>query len=202
MLFLNNIMSRVLVNHLNVRTGPSTSSEKVAYYDAGQIINSGEELIQSDGRIWLRYTGGSGNKRFVCAINNDGAQYVDVPGHIPGPRIIKPEPKKDEHHNRNVQHIDSGWKLTAYCPCAKCCGKSDGITASGYQLKSSDHLQICAAPNTFPFHTIIYISGGWNGTVRVEDRGGAIKGKRLDIFCRTHQEANQFGVKNNCTISY
>ena len=92
-------MSRVLVNHLNVRTGPSTSSEKVAYYDAGQIINSGDLLIASDGRIWLRYTGGSGNKRFVCAVNNDGTQYVDVPGHIPGPRKPEPEQKKDEPHN-------------------------------------------------------------------------------------------------------
>ncbi len=64
-------------------------------------------------------------------------------------------------------------------------------------MKSSDHLQIC-----IPFHTVIKISGGWNETVRIEDRGGAIKGKRLDIFCRTHQEVNQFGVKYNCTTSY
>ena len=56
-------MSRVLVNHLNVRAGPSTNSQKVAYYDAGQTINSADLLIENEGRIWLRYTGGSGNKR-------------------------------------------------------------------------------------------------------------------------------------------
>ena len=69
-------------------------------------------------------------------------------------------------------------------------------------MKSSDHLRICAAPKNFPFNTVINISGGWNGTVVVKDRGGAIKGKRLDIFCKSHQEANQFGRKPNCTISY
>jgi 3D (Asp-Asp-Asp) domain-containing protein len=191
-------MSRVLVNGLNVRAGPSTNTQKVAHYDAGDIINSGNELIENEGRIWLKYLGGSGNYRYVCAINNDNSKYVEVPGHIPGPRTIG----GGGNIPRPQNNVSDGWKLTAYCPCAQCCGKSDGITASGYHLKSSDHLQICAAPGNIPFHTVIKISGGWNGTVRVEDRGGAIKGKRLDIFCRTHQEANQFGVKYNCTISY
>ena len=76
-------MSKVLVNGLNVRTGPSISAGKVAHYDAGQMINSGDLLIENEGRLWLRYTGGSGNKRYVCAINNDGSKYVDFPGHLP-----------------------------------------------------------------------------------------------------------------------
>ena len=97
--------------------------------------------------------------------------------------------------------MSSGWKLTAYCACAKCCGKSDGITASGYKLSAADHLKVCAAPSNFAFGRVLKISGGWNGTVTVRDRGGAIKGKRLDIFCRTHQEALNFGVKYNCTVS-
>ncbi len=92
--------------------------------------------------------------------------------------------------------------MTVYCSFAKCCGKSNGITSSGYQLKSSDHLQICADPSTIPYHTGIHISGGWNGTAKVEDRGWAINAKWLDIFCKSHQEALQLGVKNNCTLSY
>ena len=77
-------MSRVLVNHLNVRTAPSTSAQKVAYYDEGQVINSGDQLIQNEGRTWLRYTGGSGNKRYVCVIDTNGSKYVEVPPHIGG----------------------------------------------------------------------------------------------------------------------
>ena len=88
-------MSRVLVNGLNVRAGPSTNTQKVAHYDAGQIINSGDLLLEGDGRIWLRYTGGSGNKRYVCAIDRDGSKYVDVPGNVPGPREL------NHNHNHN-----------------------------------------------------------------------------------------------------
>ena len=79
-------MSRVLVNHLNVRTGPSTNAAIVAHYDSGQTINSGEEIILNEGRYWLKYTGGSGNKRFVCAYDLDGSKFVDIPPHVPGPR--------------------------------------------------------------------------------------------------------------------
>ena len=76
-------MSRVFANCLNVRDGSSTNIEKVGHYDAVDIINSGNELIENEGRIWLKYLGGSGNYRYVCAINNDNSKYVEVPGHIP-----------------------------------------------------------------------------------------------------------------------
>lgn len=81
-------MSKVLVNGLKVRTGPSTNTQAVAHYDTGNVINSGDLLILNEGRIWLRYTGGSGNKRYVCYKDNNGSQYVDVPPHIPGPRDV------------------------------------------------------------------------------------------------------------------
>ena len=38
-------MSKVLVDKLNVREGPSTSSKSVAQYDKGEIINSGNLLL-------------------------------------------------------------------------------------------------------------------------------------------------------------
>ena len=79
-------MSNVLVNNLIVRSAPSTTSEEIAKCNTGQIINSGEELIQNEEGIWLRYTGQSGNKRYVMAYNKDNTPYVDVAPHIPGPR--------------------------------------------------------------------------------------------------------------------
>jgi len=81
-------MSRVLVNNLNVRDGPSTSAEKVAHFDAGLMINSGELLIQNEDKIWLRFTGEEGNKRFICVTNIDQDKYVDVEENIPGPRKV------------------------------------------------------------------------------------------------------------------
>ncbi len=98
---------------------------------------------------------------------------------------------------------ESGWTLTAYCPCKKCCGpNAKGITACGLHVNSSHQYKICAAPKNFPCGKTIHISGGWNGSVVVQDRGGAIKGKRLDIFCADHNTALRFGKKTGCTISY
>lgn len=81
------------------------------------------------------------------------------------------------------------YTLTAYCACAKCCGKTDGITASGKKAVSGHTV---AAPSSFPFGTKLEINGK---IYTVEDRGGAIQGKRLDIYFDSHQEALNFGRK-------
>ena len=191
-------MSKILVNNLSVRNGPSTSAEKIAYFDAGEIIKTGNLLILNEGRIWLRYIASSGKERYICVIDNEGSKFIDIPKNIPGPRNL------DDIENDPVSQSDpnSEWKLTAFCPCFICRKKTDDITASGYKLKNSDHLQICAAPENFPFHTVIHISGGWVGTVKVEERGGCSNSKILDIFCKNHEEVFQFGVKKHCIINY
>ncbi|KKN73487.1 hypothetical protein LCGC14_0400620 [marine sediment metagenome] len=85
------------------------------------------------------------------------------------------------------------WRVTAFCPCGKCCGKwSDGITASGHPAVG----EFVAAPPEIPFGTRLAIDGYAGGLpVPVLDRGGAIKGKRLDVYFDTHQEALDWGVK-------
>lgn len=80
---------------------------------------------------------------------------------------------------------------TAYCPCSKCCGKSTGITASGLPATPNHTIAMSA---TYPFGTKIEIEG--YGIYVVEDRGGAIKGDRIDIFFSSHQEALNWGRKN------
>ena len=74
-------------------------------------------------------------------------------------------------------------EVTAYCPCEKCCGRfSDGITASGRPVTANGGCFV-AADRRFPFGTRIAIPGYAAGRfVPVLDRGGAIKGNRLDVF--------------------
>jgi 3D (Asp-Asp-Asp) domain-containing protein len=60
------------------------------------------------------------------------------------------------------------------------CSGSCDITASGYKLKPEDAGKIVACPPEFTLGTKFYIHGV--GEVRCEDRGGAIKGKRLDLW--------------------
>lgn len=87
-------------------------------------------------------------------------------------------------------------RVTAYCPCPVCCGKWGWgyQTASGYKIKRGDRL--VAAPKVFRFGAILSVSG-YNGgkPVKVLDRGGAIKGNRLDVYFDTHKEALQWGVR-------
>jgi len=81
------------------------------------------------------------------------------------------------------------YKVTAYCACMQCCGKTNGITASGTQATAN---RTIAAPRTFAFGTKVVINGV---TYTVEDRGGAIQGNRIDIYMDTHSQALQWGVR-------
>ena len=83
---------------------------------------------------------------------------------------------------------------SAYCSCAKCCGKTNGITASG--AKASAWYTV-AAGKGYKIGTVIYIpalankpNGGW---FVVQDRGGAISNSKLDIYMGSHSSALQYG---------
>ena len=86
-------------------------------------------------------------------------------------------------------------KVTGYCPCAKCCGKhADGITANGHKIQPGD--TFVAADKKYSFGTEMVIEGYNNGqAVKVLDRGGAIRGDKLDAFFHTHQQALEWGVR-------
>ena len=87
-------------------------------------------------------------------------------------------------------------RVTAYCPCSQCCGAwADGVTASGAPVTSNGG-RFVAADRSLPFGTMVSIPGYAGGkAVPVLDRGGAIKGDRLDVFFPTHAEALQWGVR-------
>ena len=97
---------------------------------------------------------------------------------------------------------------TGYCKCGTCCGwhrnwllrpvcssgpnkgrhKDVGITASGTRAHPGT---LAADPTRYPFGTILYVDGYGYG--RVEDTGGDIKGDRMDLYFKTHSEAEEWG---------
>lgn len=81
------------------------------------------------------------------------------------------------------------YKVTAYCSCAKCCGKTTGITASGTRATAG---RTIAAPAKFAFGTKLSLNGK---VYTVEDRGGAISGNRIDLYVSSHAEALAWGVR-------
>lgn len=86
-------------------------------------------------------------------------------------------------------------QVTAYCGCQKCCGPSArGLTASGKPITYHGGEFVAADTDFLAFGTRLmvpdYASGG---AVEVVDRGGAIKGYRLDVFFPTHEQALAWG---------
>ncbi len=97
---------------------------------------------------------------------------------------------QESAHSHEQDGSTKIYKVTAYCPCSKCCGKyANGITAMGTTAKAG---RTVAAPPGFSFGTKLLINGK---EYTVEDRGGAIKGNRIDMYVNTHSEALAWGVK-------
>jgi 3D (Asp-Asp-Asp) domain-containing protein len=100
------------------------------------------------------------------------------------------EELKDVSPSFNIQRLGE-YKLTAYCPCKFCCGpNAKGITFTGKPVRVG---HIAVDPKVIPLHSRVSIE--WLGEYVAEDTGGAIKGKRIDIYFNTHQEALNFGVQ-------
>lgn len=70
--------------------------------------------------------------------------------------------------------------ITGYDTCSRCCGKSDGITASGRRATVGRTV----AMSGLSFGTQIYIEG--IGYRVVEDRG--VSGGRVDVLCSNHSQ--------------
>ena len=79
---------------------------------------------------------------------------------------------------------------THYCSCAKCCGTETGETATGTQATAGR--TIAVDPEIIPLGSKVIIN---NKVYIAEDTGGAIKGNRIDIYCESHQEALELGIK-------
>lgn len=101
-------------------------------------------------------------------------------------------------------------EVTGYCDCGKCCsweydwlfqavyssgknkGKSKiiGQCADGSMTKIGT---IAADTSLYPFGTKMYIPGYGYGVVH--DRGGDIKGNKIDLFFNSHSDALHWGRK-------
>lgn len=109
---------------------------------------------------------------------------------------------------RGIKPVDRTIETTGYCACKKCCNwkrnwygktvvasgaykgapKKVGITASGLKARKGT---IAADTTRYPFGTVMYIPGYGYG--RVEDRGSAIKGEKIDLFFKSHKDALRWG---------
>jgi 3D (Asp-Asp-Asp) domain-containing protein len=87
--------------------------------------------------------------------------------------------------------------VTAYCPKSCCCGKhADGITASGHSIATNGGNLVAADTRLLPFGSLVQVPGyDSDRIVPVLDRGGKIKGHRLDLLMSSHQQAKRWGAR-------
>lgn len=95
------------------------------------------------------------------------------------------------------------FKLTSYCACEKCCGywatirplDEDGepivYTASGAVARQG--VTVAADTDILPYGTVLLIGGE---EFIVQDCGGGVNGKHIDIYFEDHQAAIEFGVRH------
>ncbi len=88
-------------------------------------------------------------------------------------------------------------RVTAYAPDARCCWPYPGTTtASGMSVKTNRGRLVAADTRLIPMHALVSVPGYANGApVPVLDRGGAIKGHRLDVLMPTFDRAADWGSR-------
>jgi 3D (Asp-Asp-Asp) domain-containing protein len=117
-----------------------------------------------------------------------GLHMVDWHTHTDG--TDTDEPYTEVTGNGLPSFIEVEMNVSGFCKGACCCENfADGITASG----STATGLLIAAPKTYTFGTRMDVPG--YGTALVEDRGGAIKGDKLDLLFPSHQAALNWGRK-------
>ena len=85
--------------------------------------------------------------------------------------------------------------VTHYDPCVKCCGKTDGITATGVHV--TPYYTVAVDPGVIPLGSDVMVDYG-DGVIhyyKAEDTGGGVKGNHIDLCVTEHDEALELGVR-------
>lgn len=90
-------------------------------------------------------------------------------------------------------HVIEDCTVTYYDICVECCGKADGITATGAQ--ATPGVTVAVDPSVIPLGSDVLVDYG-DGEIhyyRADDVGAAVKGNRIDLCVSSHNEALQLG---------
>lgn len=93
---------------------------------------------------------------------------------------------KPEYHEGAWQSIGA-CRITHYCACEKCCGKSTGVTASG-KLAAMGRT-VAVDPGVIPLGSEVLI----NGVCYIAEDVG-VRGKAIDIYIDSHSQALAMGT--------
>lgn len=158
---------------VNVRAGAGNNYRVVTVLRGGQTI----EAIGQSGN-WVQVSANGKTGYVYGSYLSSGGSYVSTSSK----KTTSSSPSSSSSSSSNGRYMGK-FKLTFYA--------GDSTTASG-RTPRVNHT-IAADTSILPMYTKVYIEG-W-GTYTVEDRGGAIKGKKIDIFVSSNSLANRYGVQ-------
>ena len=191
---LNNNIEDIAEGYSNITEEIITVEEEIPFETITKDVSSGSETTN---RV-IQY-GKNGIKEVTYKVKyKDGIEIerIELSSKVikePVDKIVQIQTKVTSRYSSRgtgVTTASSGrYKVTAYCACVRCCGKTNGITASGTVATAN---RTIAAPSTFAFGTQVVIN---DQTYTVEDRGGAIQGNRIDVYMNSHSEALAWGVR-------
>lgn len=129
-----------------------------------------------------------------------------APEPAPGPDVASPRPEGPRYADAGIRYFNGRpcraartivMTVTAYSPDWRSCGDSaDGITSSLHRVETNGMKLVAADSRVLPLGSMISVPGYDDGKiVPVLDRGGAIKGHRLDVLYPTHEVARRWGVQ-------
>lgn len=84
------------------------------------------------------------------------------------------------------------FRITGYCPCKECSEGWGNHTKSGKRAKANH--TVAADLSVLPLNTEVYIEG--LGKRTVEDIGGGVKGKHIDVYVNKHHQCSDVTTSN------
>ncbi|MHC4871595.1 MAG: hypothetical protein ACYTFY_07105 [Planctomycetota bacterium] len=120
---------------------------------------------------------------------------------IPQKKEVKAETKSADRPARQAKNKETETivaKVTAYCPCYRCCGKfANGRTST---RTNAWRQGIASDPSVIPYGTLVSVPG--YGSAKVDDTGIAMRRSwknsniiHLDIRFQYHWQARRWGTK-------
>lgn len=189
---VNTNIEEIAQNYTDVTEEIITVTEEIPFETITKDVSNGSSTVNK-----VIQAGKNGLKEVTYKVRYKGdveVERIELSSKVvkePVNKIVQIQTVTARSASRGgVTTASSGrYKVTAYCSCARCCGKTNGITASGTRATANHTV---AAPSTFAFGTQMVINGR---TYVVEDRGGAIQGNRIDVYMNSHAEAIAWGVR-------
>lgn len=155
--------------------------------ERGQKVNLKARVSSSRSKriIW------KSSKRRVATVNSKG----QVVARGKGTAVITAKIAGTNVYAQSVvtvkNYITMRVRTTGYCNCRSCAGKWAGcMTASGKRPRAKH--TIAVDKRLIPLGTKVKIG---NIIYTAEDTGGAIKGKRIDVYYASHRQATAHGVR-------